>query len=56
MGQKEDKRYRARYEVRYLVEQFFKILYVVDEQNEMIIILDFFNCRLDPTRMSDGIN
>lgn len=56
MGQKEDKRYRARYEVRYLVEQFLKILYVVDEKNERIVILDFFDCRQDPSRMGEEIN
>jgi len=56
MGQKEDKRYRTRYEVRSLVEQFFKIFYVVDEMNECIVILDFFDCRQDPSRIEEDIN
>ncbi|MDF9829458.1 type II toxin-antitoxin system RelE/ParE family toxin [Parabacteroides sp. PF5-6] len=56
MGKKEDKRYRTRYEVRSLVELFFKILYVVDEKNECIVILDFFDCRQAPSRMEEDIN
>ncbi|MFD2201825.1 type II toxin-antitoxin system RelE/ParE family toxin [Shivajiella indica] len=39
-------------EYRYIVHKNYKVIYRVEEQDYLIMILDVFDCRLDPQKIN----
>lgn len=52
LGPLEDNLKHLEKEYRYIVHKNYKIIYRVEEQDYLIKILDVFDCRLDPQKIS----
>ncbi|MDH6305260.1 plasmid stabilization system protein ParE [Parabacteroides sp. PF5-5] len=48
MGRKEDLFYQSRYIIRSFPEGHYRIVYCINDDQDAIVILTFFDCRQDP--------